>query len=606
MPSDTDPPLPDAGWRQVAERLPEFAILRELGRGSMGVVYEATQRENQRRVALKVLWLDRGSSANALLRFRREAGLLKRLRHPSIPAAVQFGERGELAFIAMEFVDGLSAADRVALGPVPAVQAAEIGIATAHALQSAHERGVLHRDVKPDNVLLRDDGGVAVTDFGLARDAGAGTQTESGSIVGTPVYMAPEQIDAGRGKVDVRSDVYALGATLYELLTARPPFSASTTQGVLKAVLDRPPTPPRRLRHDIPTPLQTVVCKALEKHPHRRYGTAQDLADDLQRFVDGERIHARPPNIARRAGQAAARRPVESVLLVAVLVLSVIGGLLWQQRSADAVRGYIQEAENKIALADGTRGARLQPLSTEARRAYLEVAVETASKAIDAAPGEPLGWFVRAQAHHRQRAFDRALADLDAAERCYGEPTAAVLYFRIDTLRQLGGSEAHGRMLRDLERLLELAPTQETRSLVAEALVDLAETDAERREEILGHAQEVIDGIETPDARTAVAHVRLLALRGQLDRAREQLASARGKFDGDPLVHRCAASIFKRLGENEQAAEATRIAGILDPLAAPVAADDLGVSVPSEPVDIGQLRSFFEQLDLLTNAIRER
>ncbi|MBL8753112.1 MAG: serine/threonine protein kinase, partial [Planctomycetes bacterium] len=333
---------PDFGQRRdfytfapesLAQELPEFEIVREVGKGSMGVVYEARVRATGQRIALKILPPSLTLTERALARFLREGRIMERVRHPDIVGFVAQGTRGRLHWFAMEFVDGVTLEERLQVGPLPVQKACAIAASAGRALQFAHDHGVVHRDVKPGNVMLRDgaDSGVpriAITDFGLARETGTGSMTESGAIVGTPMFMAPEVVLGGTQAASTLADVYSIGATLYALVTGHPPFTGPTAQSVLKAVTEREPRSPRSLRADLPVSVEAILQKAMAKDPARRYGSALELAEDLERHLRGDRVQARLPGPILRTLQAARRRPLLATLL-ASSVLFVSGALLF-------------------------------------------------------------------------------------------------------------------------------------------------------------------------------------------------------------------------------------------------------------------------------------
>jgi serine/threonine protein kinase len=311
----------------VGRRLGDFEIVRELGRGGMGVVYEAIQVSLNRRVALKVLGPGLGLTPRAVDRFRREAEAAARLHHTNIVPVYATGEENNIYFYAMELIDGPSLdtvihqlrngqdiETRTDLGnelgrtgpfvpmattPTPWGDSSGMGssadrfdrvaamiAAVAEALHHAHQNGVTHRDIKPSNLLLSADGQLSVTDFGLARMLEQPGMTITGEFIGTPAYMSPEQITAGRIPVDHRTDIYSLGATLYELLTLRRPFVAEGRDRLLAMVIQKEPLAPRSMNAKIPKDLETICLKCLEKDPDRRYQSAKDLADDLRRYCN--------------------------------------------------------------------------------------------------------------------------------------------------------------------------------------------------------------------------------------------------------------------------------------------------------------------------------
>jgi serine/threonine protein kinase len=345
--------------------LGDFRLLREIGRGGMGVVYEAEQISLRRRVALKVLPFAAALDPRQLQRFKNEALAAAHLRHENIVPVYMVGEERGVHYYAMQFVEGRSLAHLIAelrsqtpgcpKQPVgengrsqlpstcPAAVlsterssgsrryydwVARLGRQAALALEHAHAVGVVHRDVKPANLLLDTRGDVWVTDFGLAQMAGDAALTVTGELLGTLRYASPEQVLARHGTVDHRTDIYSLGATLYELLTLRPPFDGRDRNELLRQIADEEPRPPRSLHPSVPRELETIVLKVLGKEPSERYPTARALADDLQRFLDNRPILARRPTAAERLRKLARRHPSLVAGGAVVLVLLSVGSLL--------------------------------------------------------------------------------------------------------------------------------------------------------------------------------------------------------------------------------------------------------------------------------------
>jgi tetratricopeptide (TPR) repeat protein len=338
-------------WPPPLPAVPGYELRRELGRGGMGVVYLARQLRLDRPVALKMP--PAGLGVEEWLRFRTEAAAAARLRHPHIVQVHETGEHQGRPYLVMELVEGGSLAQKLAQAPLTARPAAELLDTLARAVHYAHEHGVIHRDLKPANVLLTADGTPKVTDFGLAkrltppREPGAepsAAQTQTGVILGTPSYMAPEQA-AGRGKeAGPAADVYALGAILYECLTGRPPFRGATALETMEQVLRDDAVPPRKLQPGVPRDLETVCLKCLQKDPRKRYGSAALLADDLRRHLEGRKVVARPASRAGQAWRWARRNPRAAVLTLAVLLALLLAGGAWFWRLAS------QEAHDRQAL----------------------------------------------------------------------------------------------------------------------------------------------------------------------------------------------------------------------------------------------------------------
>jgi probable HAF family extracellular repeat protein len=394
-----------AGHDPHTGTLGDFRIVREVGRGGMGVVYEAEQISLGRRVALKVLPFAATMDPRHLQRFHNEARAAACLHHPHIVPVHFVGCERSVHFYAMQLIDGRSLAafladlrkaaqpaaeaesgdeqrttlyapaavstvrlaavstERTARGREYYRRVAELGVQAAQALDYAHERGVIHRDVKPANLLLDGHGDLWITDFGLAHLQNAeASLTMSGDLVGTLRYMSPEQALAQRVVIDHRTDVYSLGATLYELLTLEPAFNGRDRQELLRQIAFEEPLAPRRLERSIPAELETIVLKAVEKNPADRYATAQELADDLERWLKDEPIRARRPTLLQWGRKWARRhRSVVASLavgLVTLLVVGVVAAFGYQRRLAGTDRGvtaalvqaetYLSEGDSQI------------------------------------------------------------------------------------------------------------------------------------------------------------------------------------------------------------------------------------------------------------------
>jgi WD40 repeat protein/serine/threonine protein kinase len=360
--------------------VPGHEILGELGRGGMGVVYKARQVQLNRLVALKMVLAGSHAGAADLARFRTDAEALASLQHPNIVQIFEVGEHESRPYFTMEFMAGGSLAARLAGSPQPAGEAARLVGVLARAMHAAHQRGIIHRDLKPANVLLapkvdirnpkaepldrvRSELGFGladfepkVTDFGLAKKLEDHSgQTQTGMVLGTPSYMAPEQAE-GRGKtVGPVADVYALGAILYELLTGRPPFRSTTRFDTVMQVLSEEPVPPSRLQSKTPPDLETICLKCLQKEPPKRYATAEALADDLARFERGLPIEARPVGQAERLWRWCRRNPLVASLSAATAVLMVVAFLavaIGYARTAAALTDA-REARDNEAIQKG-------------------------------------------------------------------------------------------------------------------------------------------------------------------------------------------------------------------------------------------------------------
>ena len=330
--------------------VPGYEVLEAVGRGGNGIVYRARHLKLKRVAALKMLVSGEHTSKLQLARFVREAEAIAALQHPNVVQIFDMGEADGRPYFAMEFVAGGSLAQKQAGVPKNAKYCARITEAVARAIHEAHSAGIVHRDVKPSNVLLTPDGTPKITDFGLARHfEGKADLTVGGTRVGTPSYMAPEQVVGKPGTVGPPADVYGLGATLYELLTGRPPFRAETVTETERQVLAEEPASPSRLNAKVPRDLETICLKCLEKEPARRYESAAALAEDLGRFQRDEPITARPPGPIERLRKWSRRRPTTAALVAAIVLFTIvaIGAGVWladqRGKRRQAVEGDLRE-----------------------------------------------------------------------------------------------------------------------------------------------------------------------------------------------------------------------------------------------------------------------
>lgn len=367
-------------------------ILSTLGHGGMGVVYKARQQGLNRIVALKMIRAGSEADAHQLARFRTEARSVAQLQHANIVQIYEVGEDGSppVPYFLLEYVDGGSLAAKLrTMLPTPR-QAAQLAETIARAVHFAHQRGIIHRDLKPGNILLAttatgssvekdraalasDYGIPKITDFGLAKNLfeprhGGEPLTRSGDILGTPSYMAPEQAAGNPRAIGPATDIYALGAILYEMLTGRAPFTGKSTMETLHRVLSDEPVPPSLILPRIPRDLQTICMTCLHKDPARRYATAEALADDLQAFLSGEPITARPITAWERMFKWMLRRPASAfVLATAVVVLAgLLIGALWYNTLAVSAIAVVS-----LLLGAGWYGARLRNALLDVRALHL-------------------------------------------------------------------------------------------------------------------------------------------------------------------------------------------------------------------------------------------
>ena len=310
----------------------DYELVEEIARGGMGVVYKARQVTLNRTVAVKMILAGQLASQAEVDRFYAEARAAATLDHPNIVPIFEVGQHQQQHYFSMGYVAGESLAQRLSAGPLPPREAAELLLTVCRAVQYAHEHGIIHRDLKPANILLDQQGRPRVTDFGLAkRQEGDVSLTASGQILGTPSYMPPEQAAGRVDAVGPSADVYALGAILYAVISGRPPFQAASSLETLRQVMQNEPLALRQLIPDVPRDLETIVLKCLEKSIPRRYASAEQLADELQRYLSGRPILARPVSRAEHAWRWCKRNPVvaslsavAAALLVGIAIVSTM------------------------------------------------------------------------------------------------------------------------------------------------------------------------------------------------------------------------------------------------------------------------------------------
>ncbi|HEV3083948.1 MAG TPA: serine/threonine-protein kinase, partial [Gemmataceae bacterium] len=443
-------PAPEPGINSLAfsredtvlPQIPFYEVRRVLGHGGVGVVYEARHVRLNRTVALKMLLAGPYALPEERERFQREAAAVAGLHHPNIVQVYDSGEFDKRPYFTMELVEGGTLSEKLAGTPMPARDAAALVATLADAIRAAHAAGIIHRDLKPANILLAPNSNVEsrnrkqipspketnpkpeqagreisdfefrisdfepkVSDFGLARRMeGEAGLTRTGAVMGTPSYMAPEQARGDKNAVGAAVDVYALGAILYECLTGRPPFRAETASATMQQVMTDDPVPPARLNRGVLSDLETICLKCLHKSPNRRYASAQELAADLHRFLEGKPILARQAGAAERAVKWARRRPASAALAATALALVglALGGTLWLERQQAQRRAETARHEGRTSQAVEARLEQAAALEKQGRWPEARTALDVA----------PLMFESPAQASLRE-GLRQARADLD-------------------------------------------------------------------------------------------------------------------------------------------------------------------------------------------------
>jgi tetratricopeptide (TPR) repeat protein len=537
-----------------------YTVLGVLGRGGMGVVYKARQTGLRRIVALKMVLHGNHIGDGERHRFQAEAEAIAQLAHPNIVQVYEVGEHGGAPYFSLEYCAGGSLEKQLDGTPWEAKRAAELIQMLAGAVHAAHQTGLVHRDLKPGNILLTADGVPKVTDFGLVKRLDVPGHTQTGAVVGTPSYMAPEQARAEAGQVGPAADVYALGAILYELLTGRPPFKAATPLDTVLQVLSEEPVALRRLQPKVPSDLETICHKCLEKDPHQRYQSAAALSEDLRRFGAEEPVMARPVGPVGRLVKWARRRPAVASLVVTVALVAAIGlaGVLWAYGEArkEALRANEQTEQAR------QQAKRVDDKATEARAAEVlarrqqEKAQKEAATAravthfltddllAEAAPeNNPVGNKLTVR-----ELLDRAARKMDTRFGLFEEPEveATVRFTLGETYRQLGEyAQAEKHLGRSFALRKEVLGLTDPQTLVA--LNNLALSVKLQRK--LTEAEPLYRAaLDASTQALGAEHRTTLTLLNNL----AQLLVELGRHaEAEPLMQRCTETRRRALGEHD-------------------------------------------------------
>ncbi len=552
-------PRPDAApgadtsvpWHAGDElpQIPGYEVEALLGRGGMGLVFKARHRRLNRKVAVKMLITGAYAGPHERARFQREAEAAASLHHANIVQVHDVGDHQGCPYFTMELLEGGSLSQALPGTPQPARQAAALVATLAEAVHVAHRGGIVHRDLKPANILLTADGTPKVADFGLARHFdGEPAVTLSGTRLGTPSYMAPEQVIGKAGTIGPAADIYALGALLYKLLTGRPPFQGETAAETERQVLNHEPVSPARLNPKVPRDLETICLKCLSKEPQRRYSSAAALADDLTRFREGRPIQARPVGPGGRLWRWGRRKPATAGLLAALLALFIltVGGGLWLERQQAERQGRAREAVETV-LAEVPR------LRHQGRWPEAQAVLTQAWSRLDEAGSDDLRRrLVQADQHLRLAAALEQIRLAPAIEGnrldVRGMASAYARAFENAGLDVRGDEEAVAARIAASDLRPQLVMALDHWAYLVDAL-----RDTRSRAKLLGLARRV-----DPDPRWG-DRFRAPALWGNRDRQRRLAAEARQRLDEGapesgpptPLV----ALLAKKLGRKDEQAE---------------------------------------------------
>jgi serine/threonine protein kinase/Tfp pilus assembly protein PilF len=408
LPPDQEDVAPDGALRRSDDDLPvefgDYELLEEIGRGGQGVVYRSHQKSLNRTVAIKVISLGQWASKAHVKRFRREAEAAASLDHPGIVPVHEVGERDGSCYFSMKFVEGGQLDEVTKREPMPVRRAVELIATVARTVHYAHEHGILHRDIKPGNILLDKSGEPHLTDFGLARLVEAeSTFTATLDVLGTPSYMAPEQAAGETTKLGKATDVYGVGAVLYQLLTGHPPFAGGTSYETIRLLLNTEPRKPRTLNRKIDRDLSTICLKCLEKEPQRRYSSAFDLAEDLEHWLKHEPIHAKRSGFFTHARKWVRRNPSTTVLVTLLVALTVFSAAYFTLLRTPGEKAAIEKPTTKDLTAYNLyqRGELLFNDSSGPiqRREKLPQAARVLDEAVARDPRFVLAWCLLSRVH---------------------------------------------------------------------------------------------------------------------------------------------------------------------------------------------------------------
>ena len=512
----------------------DYDIVEEIGRGGQGVVYRARQKSLNRTVALKVIGMGHWASTPHLKRFRQEAEAAARLDHPQIVPIYEIGERDGSCYFSMKFVEGGQLDEMMRRKPLSIRQAAELLVKISRTVQFAHEHGILHRDIKPGNILLDKKGEPHLTDFGLARLVeNNSTVTNSFDVLGTPSYMSPEQASGQAKESDVTTDVYALGAVFYQMLTGQPPFAGGTTYETIRLVMETEPRHPRLWNSKIDLDLATICLKCLEKNPPKRYPSAEALARDIERWLRHEPIQARPANIFNRGRKWIRRNPTKAVLVPSLAAIAVLAFTTFWNRepppspASVAVLPFANLSNDKDGsiLADGiqddvlTKLAKIADLKVISRTSVMHYRGEQNMRKIGSAlrvshvvegslRGDGRRWHINAQLidarndqHIWAENYDVDAGDLFAIQTEIAQKIGRALESKISSSEKAAIEAQPTRNLEAYKLYLQAKALVESSSSVSPEMIDKSE-----------RAGELLEQAVTRDPNFALAHCLLVRI----------------------------------------------------------------------------------------------